>query len=65
VAGVALHRIIPSAVIIVLARQRDWISIRQELRVIPAFVVGILLGKAAVLIAAGLGLHNIHQFLHS
>jgi O-antigen/teichoic acid export membrane protein len=65
VAGVALHRIIPSAIIIALARRRDWISIRQELRIIPAFVVGILLGKAVVMMAAALGLHNIHQFLHS
>jgi O-antigen/teichoic acid export membrane protein len=65
VAGVALHRIIPSAIIIALARRRDWISIRQELRIIPAFVVGILLGKAVVMVAAALGLHNIHQFLHS
>jgi O-antigen/teichoic acid export membrane protein len=65
VAGVALHRIIPSAMIIALARQRDWISIRQELRIVPAFVVGILIGKGVVLMAAALGLHNIHQFLHS
>jgi O-antigen/teichoic acid export membrane protein len=65
VAGVALHRIIPSAMMIVLARQRDWISIPQELRIVPAFVVGILIGKGVVLTAAALGLHNIHQFLHS
>ena len=65
VAGAALHRIIPSAVITILARQRNWVSIPQELRVVPAFVVGILIGKGAVLIAAALGLHNIHQFLHS
>jgi hypothetical protein len=34
VAGVARHRIIPSAMIIALASQRDWISIRQELRIV-------------------------------
>jgi O-antigen/teichoic acid export membrane protein len=65
VAGVALHRVIPSATVLVLARQRGWISIRQELRIVPAFIVGILIGKGILLIAAALGLHNIRQFWHS
>jgi O-antigen/teichoic acid export membrane protein len=65
VGGVALHRIIPSIAAIFLAHKRDWISIPQELRIIPAFVVGVLIGKAITLIATALHFENIHQFLHS
>ena len=65
IGGVALHRIIPSVMIIFFARQRNWVGIWPELRIIPAFVVGILVGKSVVLIAAALGLQNIHQLLHS
>lgn len=64
IAGVALHRIIPAVVIAFLARQRNWIGIWQELRVVPAFVVGLMLGKGIVLIAAAVGFVNIRQFLH-
>jgi O-antigen/teichoic acid export membrane protein len=65
VGGVALHRIIPSMAIMFLARKRDWISIRHELRTIPAFVVGVLIGKGITLIATALHFENIHQLLHS
>jgi O-antigen/teichoic acid export membrane protein len=65
IGGVALHRIIPSIAAIFLAHKRDWISIPQELRIIPAFVVGVLIGKAITLIATALHFENIHQFLHS
>jgi O-antigen/teichoic acid export membrane protein len=64
IGGVALHRLIPSLVIILLAHQRNWIGIWHELRVIPAFVAGILIGQVLVLIASGLGIHNIHQLLY-
>jgi O-antigen/teichoic acid export membrane protein len=65
VGGIALHRIIPSVVIVLLARQRDWISFGREFRIVLAFVVGVLIGKGIVLIAMTLGFTNIHQFLHS
>jgi O-antigen/teichoic acid export membrane protein len=65
IAGVASHRIIPSVVIVFLAHRRDWVWIWHELRIIPAFAVGLLVGKGFTLIAAALSLQNIHQFLHS
>jgi O-antigen/teichoic acid export membrane protein len=65
IGGVALHRIIPSLVTVFLARQRNWIWISRELRIIPAFVIGILVGKGIVLIAHTFGLVNVHQFFHS
>ena len=64
IGGVVLHRFIPTIAILFLARQRDWVSVWRELRIIPAFFVGLLLGKGVVLTAAILGLENIHQFLH-
>ncbi len=45
VAGVALSRIVPSAIISLLAHNRSWISGWQELRTIPMFVLGMLAGK--------------------
>jgi O-antigen/teichoic acid export membrane protein len=65
VGGVALHRIFPSALLILLAHQREWICFWEELRVIPAFVAGAIIGKIGVLAAGALGIANIHQLLHA
>jgi len=65
VGGVALHRIFPSALMLLLARQRGWIGVWEELRIIPAFVAGVLIGKIGVLVAGALGMENIHQLLHA
>ena len=64
VAGVALHRIIPAVATIILARQRNWIAIRRELWIIPAFILGVLVAKSAVSVAMAFGLTNIHQVFH-
>jgi O-antigen/teichoic acid export membrane protein len=64
VAGVAFHRVFPSILILALAHRRRWIGLWYELRTIPAFIGGLLLGKGCVLIATALDIHNIHQFLH-
>ena len=64
IGGVVLHRFIPTIAILFLARQRDWVSFWRELRIIPVFFVGLLLGKGVVLTASILGLENVHQFLH-
>lgn len=65
VGGIALHRIVPSVVILSLAHKRNWFGMWRELRIIPAFVVGILVGKGIVLIAMLLRFENIHQLFHS
>jgi O-antigen/teichoic acid export membrane protein len=64
IVGVALHRVFPSIVILALAHRRGWIGFWYELRIIPAFVGGLLLGKGWVLIATALDIRNIHQLLH-
>ncbi len=63
IVGVALHRIFPAVVTVALAMRRNWIALSHELRIIPAFVAGVALGKGVVLIAGLLGLTNIHQIL--
>jgi O-antigen/teichoic acid export membrane protein len=64
IGGVALHRVISSAAIALVAHRRDWIWVWYELRILPAFIVGLIIGKGFVLVAAELGIQNIHQFLH-
>lgn len=64
IGGVALHRVIPSVITIFLARRRSWVLIWQELRIVPIFIVGLLLGKGIVLIATALGVENIHQIFY-
>jgi O-antigen/teichoic acid export membrane protein len=62
--GVALHRVVPSLMTTVLARQRNWITPWRELVIIPAFLVGFLAGKSVVLLATTIGFTNIHQIIH-
>ena len=64
IGGVALHRVVPSIVIVLLAHRRSWVGIWPELRIIPAFIVGGLIGKGFIWIATALGIQNVHQFLH-
>ena len=64
IGGVVFHRFVPTMAILFLARQRGWVSFWRELRIVPAFFFGLLLGKGVVLTAAILGLENVHQFVH-
>lgn len=61
VMGVAVHRAIPSLVILVLAGQRYWIDLRREFRIVPAFVAGFVAGKFAVAMMAALGGVDVAQ----
>jgi hypothetical protein len=60
-----LHRVVPSIMILILAHRRDWMWIAQELRVIPAFIFGLVIGKCIVIAAAAMGITNIHQLMHA
>jgi O-antigen/teichoic acid export membrane protein len=61
IAGVALHRVVPSILIMTLAHGREWVRIWHELRIIPVFAAGLLVGKACVLLATTFGVQNIDQ----
>lgn len=51
VGGIAINRLVPSAVALLYGRQRGWVNIAKELRVFPVFVVGLGLGEIALAIA--------------
>ena len=48
IAGVAISRLVPSAVILFAAHDQKWLSIRHELRVVLLFAFGLLLGETAL-----------------
>jgi O-antigen/teichoic acid export membrane protein len=64
IGGIAVHRLIPSMVVVLLAHRREWIGIWHELRIIPAFFLGVLIGNGFVLSAAALNIRSIHQIVH-
>jgi O-antigen/teichoic acid export membrane protein len=61
ITGIAVHRIIPSLMILLLASRRHWISPWRELRIVPTFVAGVVAGKVAVSMMAALGISTIAQ----
>jgi O-antigen/teichoic acid export membrane protein len=61
VTGIAVQRIIPSLMILFLASRRRWISPWRELRIVPAFIAGVVAGKVAVSMMAAFGISNIAQ----
>jgi O-antigen/teichoic acid export membrane protein len=50
VLGVVASRLLPSALILLAAHGRKWISIQHELRVVLVFSIGLSLGEAALAI---------------
>ena len=48
VLGIALHRIVPSILVLILARRQSWVDLWKEMRVIPVFGIGALVGKGVV-----------------
>jgi O-antigen/teichoic acid export membrane protein len=59
IAGAVASRAVPSVAILLMARHEGWISLAKELRCLPIYGVGLILGKLAVyvvhLIPIGLG----------
>jgi O-antigen/teichoic acid export membrane protein len=62
IAGVAIHRIIPATVTVLLSHRHGWIGIWQELRIVPIFIAGAFIGKGIPLIGIALDIKGIHQF---
>jgi len=50
ISGVAINRIFPSMAIIFLAHRLNWISVWKELRWIPIYACGFLIGEIAVFV---------------
>ena len=49
--GVGVHRIIPSLLLLYFSFERGWVSAWKELRIIPTFIAGILIGELVVRVA--------------
>jgi O-antigen/teichoic acid export membrane protein len=62
IVGIATHRLVPSIVILVIAHRRSWINVWQELRIIPIFVIGIIIGELVLAIARAFGLTETGLF---
>lgn len=54
--GIALHAMIPAAIILLLAHRRKWIDIWKEIRIVLIFIVGILIGEGILAVATFIGL---------
>jgi O-antigen/teichoic acid export membrane protein len=50
ITGIAINRFVPSMILIYLAYRQNWISLRHELRTIPIFLFGLLIGEATLMI---------------
>lgn len=48
--GIALHRIVPTVVTLVLSHRRGWLDLWKELRIVPIFGLGWLFGKCLTLV---------------
>jgi O-antigen/teichoic acid export membrane protein len=49
--GIAIHRIVPSILVLELAYRRGWVDILKELRVLPVFGLGIFIGNGLLAVA--------------
>jgi O-antigen/teichoic acid export membrane protein len=62
--GIAIHKFVPSAAILLLARQRQWVDARKELRIIPIFMIGVIIGEGILMIAGAVGVTQVGHFWH-
>jgi O-antigen/teichoic acid export membrane protein len=49
--GIALHRIVPTAVTLVFSYRRGWLDLWKEFRIVPVFGLGWLFGNCLTLVA--------------
>jgi O-antigen/teichoic acid export membrane protein len=61
--GIAINRIIPSATFLYLAQRRNWLSIWGELRWIPAYASGFLLGELVTRLLPAFSLADLRFIL--
>jgi O-antigen/teichoic acid export membrane protein len=64
IAGVAGSRVIPSLAMLILAHKANWISPWKELRWMPTYTFGFILGKFATHVLGPYTLMSIRHFFH-
>lgn len=62
VVGIALSRLVPATILFLLSRRSEWANGWQELRLIPLFLFGMLIGKLFMVSINRLGL--TYPFAH-
>jgi O-antigen/teichoic acid export membrane protein len=63
VAGIAISDIVPSMAFLVLAHRQRWFSAWHELRIIPIFVAGVVLGEIGLTLGRSLAPESLQHFL--
>ncbi len=53
--GVAVHKLVPSTIMLIVASRRQWVDLSKELRIIPMFLIGLVIGA---------GIMQIFRFMH-
>jgi O-antigen/teichoic acid export membrane protein len=64
IGGVASNRIFPSVAMLILAHRATWISPWKEMRWIPTYAVGFILGKIAMHVFGSFTLVSIRHLFH-
>jgi O-antigen/teichoic acid export membrane protein len=62
--GVAIHKVIPSSVILLIARQKQWVDFGKELRVFLIFFAGVVIGEGLLWTLRMLGISDLGRLLH-
>ncbi len=62
VAGIATSRLVPSLVFLILAQRLKWFSLWHELRSLPIFALGSLIGEMALIIGRSFAPTSMQHF---
>jgi O-antigen/teichoic acid export membrane protein len=62
VAGIAASRIVPSLVLLILAHRLRWFGVQQEIRGLPIFAFGFLMGELVLVIGRSFGPASLQHF---
>jgi O-antigen/teichoic acid export membrane protein len=63
IAGIAVSDIVPSMAFLVLAHRQRWFSAWHELRIIPIFVAGVVLGEIGLTLARSFAPESLQHLL--
>lgn len=63
IASGVLSRMAPSLLILILARRKHWIVLIKELRSLPAFAIGLVMGQVATYFLGSYTLADLRMFL--
>ena len=62
VAGIAISDVVPSLAFLVLAHRQRWFSLWHEIRSIPIFILGVLLGEIVLMVGRSFAPESMQHF---